>query len=429
MKKYIALLLLTSFSVPVSADMYTSLQQVYETNPQILAEREKVNKTAADLDLAKTGWQPTIGATAGIARAKTKVDALNQDDSYTQKEYGISASQNIFHGFSTTAQIKAMKSLLRAQEANLYATEQRVFLSAIDAYIHVLNTQQVLKLNQNNERVLKQYYDLYVEKEKVGVLTKTDVAQAQARWEGAKYRVIEARAEYDNALETFRRIYGMVDETYPEINLKRAEDIFPRNIEEAERTALASHPALTAVEAQEEAAEENITVARQTLMPSVDIKASVLKYHDIPVAEEITDSRIGVYLTVPLYDKGATFANTKKAKAEKSEIKMKYTETRRVVLEQLRQAWNLYQAQTSAIASAKARVSANKLALAGVRDEQQRGRRTVLDVLNAEQELLDSQVMLTQAKHAKISAYFAVLSGMGQLTPQNLNIVPVDFDR
>ena len=400
----------------------SALKDVYDTNPEILAAREKVKKTEADLGLAKSGWQPTVGLTGGISRARTKADGMNLKDNYTQKEYGISASQNIFKGFTTSAQIQAAKSLVSVQEANLYATEQNVFMLAIDAYINVLNAKEVLKLNKHNEKVLKEYYDLYVEKEKVGVLTKTDVAQAKARLEGAKYHVIEAQAKYDNSLETFRRIYGKVEDSYQKIDIKNIKVSFPKRVEDAEKTALAKHPAILAMKAQEEAADNNITVSKQTIMPSVDIKASSIKYDDIPVAKGITDSQIGIYLTIPLYDQGITFSKTSKAKAEKAEVQMALSQTRRMVLEKLHQAWNLYQAQVVAIHSAEARVSASKLALSGVRDEQARGRRTVLDVLNAEQEVLDSQVMLTQAEHAKISAFFAVLSGMGELTPEYLEL-------
>lgn len=407
---------------PVYADMYSSLKEVYMANPDILAARQKVEASESKLGLSKSGWQPAIGASAGIARAKTKATGMMVDESYTQKQIGVNLEQNIFEGFVTTAQIKAAKSALRAERAQLYATEQRVFLSAVNAYIDVLNAKEVLNLDKNNEKVLKEYYDLYVQKEKVGVLTKTDVAQAKARLEGAKYRLIDARAQYDNKLETFRRIFGKVEDKYQDITLNETQNIFPKSIAEAEQIALKSHPAVLAAEAQYDAADENITVARQTYMPKVDIKASAAKYDDIPVVDEIKDGRIGVYLTVPLYDKGVAFARTKEAKAQASEVKVLITQTQRAVLEQLRQAWNIYQAQTAAIVSAEARVQASRLALSGVRDEQERGRRTVLDVLNAEQELLDSKVMLTRAKHGKISAYFAVLSGMGALTPENLGI-------
>ena len=179
---------------------------------------------------------------------------------------------------------------------------------------------------------------------------------------------------------------------------------------------------LVAVQAQYAAADENITVARQTYMPSVDVKASAVKYHDIPVVDEITDGRIGVHLTVPLYDKGVTRAQKRKAKATRSEVQMMMIQTRRTILEHLRQAWNRYQAQKSAIEAADLRVRAARLALSGVRDEQEQGRRTVLDVLNAERELLDARVMRTQAGHARVAAYFAVLSGMGRLTPEALSL-------
>ena len=147
-----------------------------------------------------------------------------------------------------------------------------------------------------------------------------------------------------------------------------------------------------------------------------------MRFDDIPLADRVDDSRIGVYLTVPLYDKGTALAQTQKAKANASAIKAQITGAQRAVLEKLNQAWNIYQAQTAAITSAQIRIKASRVALDGVRDEQERGRRTVLDVLNAEQEVLDARVSLTQAHHRQTLAFFSVLSGTGALTPHNLGI-------
>ena len=420
MKKYLLFLICFLFCVPANADMYSALQQVYQTNPQILSARQKVKSASAGIDLARTGWQPSVGATAGIARAKTKLN--NTDFDYTQKQVGITLSENIFHGFSTTAQIDAAKSMAVLEKANLYATEQDVFLQAVNAYINVLNAREVLNLDKNNQKVLEEYFSLCEQKEKVGVLTKTDLAQAKARLELAKYAVIDANAGYENALETFRRIYGSLQENYTDIELNGTRQFFPKSINDAEKTALKSHPAILAAAAGYEAAKSNVTVSRESYMPSIDIKASAVKLKDVPVIDEVSDGRIGIYLTVPLYDKGTAFARTDKAEYEASALKENITQTQRIVLEKLRQAWNIYQAQGAAIETAQMRINANRLALEGVRDAQERGRRTVLDVLNAEQELLDSKVSLTRAKHAQISAYFSVLSGAGLLTADNLGL-------
>ncbi len=420
MKKYVALLMM--MAVPAWADIYTALREIDASNPEITAARSIVKASGADVRQSWAGWQPSVGVSAGIARAKTKADQMGIDESYTQKQLGVSVEQNLFQGFATNARIDAAKGQLQAEQASLYATRQTVFLEAVQAYLNVLNTREVLALRRNNEKVLREYYNLFSQKEQVGVLTKTDVAQAEARLELAKYAAIAAKADYDNALETYRRIYGQTENQYTDVSTDRLKPVFPKTIQEAEQQALANHPSILAADARYRSADAQITVARQTILPSVDVKASAMRFDDIPLADRVDDSRIGVYLTVPLYDKGTALAQTQKAKAHASAVKAQITGAQRAVLEKLNQAWNIYQAQTAAITSAQIRIKASRLALDGVRDEQERGRRTVLDVLNAEQEVLDARVSLTQAHHRQTQAFFSVLSGTGALTPHNLGI-------
>ena len=408
------------------ADMYGALQTVY-TNPVIARQRAAVSAARSDLSLARTGTRPYVGASAGTGFSRTKIGAETFD--YEPTQIGIEAQQNIFQGFSILAQIKAAKSMLAAQEAVLYATQQDVFMAAINAYINVLNAAEVLKLNKNNQRVLQEYYDLCVARENVGTLTRTDVAQASARLQGAKYQLAEATAGYDNSLETFRRIYGSVLDTYPDIDLDKMRHLFPESAAGAEEYAIKNHPSIVALNAQEAAARENITAAYKTILPSVDVRASVLQFEDLPVLDRVRDSRVGVYLKMPLYDRGTAFASADKVRHTVAGIQEQIINARRVVVENLYQAWNVYDAQAVAISAARSSIDANQMALDGIREEQQRGRRTVLDVLNAQQELLNSRVALVRAQHNQISAFFAVLSAVGKLNPDNLGIqVGVDTD-
>lgn len=405
---------------PAYADMYASLQRVYDANPVIAEKRQAVDAANADVRLARTDAKPYlgIGANAGLARTQL----AGQTFDYVPTQIGIQTQQNIFKGFSTIAQIKAAKGVLESQKAVLYATQQDVFMQAINAYIDVLNSEQVLKLNKNNQRVLQEYYDFCVEREQVGMLTKTDVAQASARLESAKYHVSDARAAYENSLETFRRIYGDTDDKYTDISVKRMASVFPKNVDAASEWAIKNHPAILALQSQRDAARENITVARQSMLPSIDVRASVMQFDDLPYVDRVRDGRVGVYLSVPLYDRGTASANVEKVRFTVAGIDDQIANTRAVILENLHQAWNLFEAQTDAISAAETAVAANKLALTGIREEQTRGRRTVLDVLNAEQELLNSQVALTRARHGKTAAYFAILASTGLLSPQNLGI-------
>lgn len=403
-----------------NADMYSALQYVYDLNPVINQERSAVDVAQADVRASTTEFQPYLGLSGNAGVARTKV--LGETFDYSPLQYGLEFQQTLFQGGANFARYKGAKNNLVAQQANLYATQQDVFMSAINAYIEVLNAKQVLYLNENNQRVLTEYYNFVRDRQSVGMLTRTDVSQASARLEMANYHVVDARAQYENALETFRRIYGDIDCKWTEINLTPVEHLFPDDIDVAEKEALRHHPILRALTAQEETARANITVAYKSILPSVDVRGSIQQIDDVPYLDDIRDSRVGVYLKVPLYDKGNAFANADKVRATVAGIQEQIINARRVIIENLRSAWNVFQAQEYAISATRASIDANKQALNGIRDEQARGRRTVLDVLNAEQELLNSQVAHTRAKHARISAYFAILSAIGVLTPENLGL-------
>ena len=403
------------------ADLYSALNIVYKTNPIIEQQRTVIDSARAQVKSATTGLQPYLGISGNAGAARTKIGEYTFD--YSPVQYGIEFQQNLFQGGAVFAQIKGAKSELAAANANLYAVQQKVFLDAINAYIEVLNAGAILKLNENNQRVLGEYYKYVSDVQAVGRLTKTDVAQAAARLEMAKYSVADANAKYDNALETYKRIFGTENKNCKDVDLEPVEHFFPIDIDSAQEDMLNKHPILMALTAQEEAVKQNITVAYNSMLPSVDVRGAIQKIDDLPYLDDVRDSRIGVYLKMPLYDKGNAFANVEQVRANVAGIHQEIINARRVITENLHQAWNMYQAQQVAISAAQASMDANKMALDGIRDEQAQGRRTVLDVLNAEQELLNSRVAHTRAQHAQISAFFAVLSALGELTPENLGLV------
>ncbi len=420
MKRLFFILLNYIFISGVQANVYSALQSVYDTNPIIGQERQKVNLARAQLDSAKTNLQPYLGLTGNVGMAQTDINGYSLD--YAPMQYGIEVQQNVFQGGAMFAKIKSGYGMLSAANANLYAVQQDVFLEAINAYVEVLNAQAVLELNENNLRVLREYYKFVDDGYIVGRLTKTDVSQASARMEMAKYGLADAQAQYDNAIETFRRIYGATEDVYENIDVDMVQDLFPGSVQVAEEQALRRHPVLTALGEQEAAIKQNMTVAYSSWLPSIDVRGAIQRLDNIPILDDVTDSRVGVYLKVPLYDKGNALANSDKVRANVATVQEQIKNARRVIVENLRSAWNLYMAQKSAIVATQASIDANKMALDGIRDEQKRGRRTVLDVLNAEQELLNSRVAHTRAKYAQVSAFFAVLAAIGELTPENLGI-------
>ncbi len=403
-----------------NADMYSELQSIYESSPVIMGSRAAVRAADAGVSASSAGFKPYLGVSANAGAARTKIGDYTFD--YNPTGIGLEFQQNVFQGFSTIAQYKGARAVRDAETAALYATESDVFLTAINAYIGVLRAGEVLKLNQNNQRVLQEYYNYCADNARVGRLTKTDVAQASARVEMAKYAMADAQAKYDNAVETFRRVAGTTPDEFSEIDMSRVKTLFPESVDAASEYAMKNHPAILALESRERAAREQIVIARKSMLPSVDVRGAIMQIDDIPYIDRARDSRIGVYLKMPLYDKGNAFANVDKVRYTVDGIQEQIVNARRTIDESLHQAWNMYNAQESAITAAQAGVKANQMALNGTRDEQKRGRRTVLDVLNAEQELLNTKVSLAQAKFGRTSAFFAVLSATGLLTPENLGL-------
>ncbi len=429
MKKYCGLILVLT-TLPAMADMYSELQNVYDSNPTIQSARADVNVANADVDAARSGYKPYLGLTGNIGVARTNLHIDNQmlgqfvddDVDYVPTEIGVQFQQNLFSGFSTVAGIKSAKAARTASESALRATQSAVFYDAINAYINVLNTRAVLDLANGNEKVLTQYYDNFKNRQRVGQMTKTDVAQASARLEASKYQIADAQANYDNALETFRRIYGTDVTDFTDIDLSRMDKYFPQSLADAEEYALKNNPALLALDSKRKAVNENVVVARKSILPSVDVRAQYMQVNNMPVIDRIRDGRVGLYVSVPLYDKGNAFAHVDKVRATVAGIDEQRIDTKNKVIEKLHAAWNVYNAQDAAIRAAESGVKAAEMALNGVRDEQKHGRRTVLDVLNAEQELLNARVSLVRAQHGKTSAYFAVLAAMGNLTPEKLGL-------
>lgn len=408
------------FSCNAWADVYSALQYVYDNNPIIGQARAELDMASANIDSSKTDLQPYLGLAGNVGMARTT--ALGYDFDYVPMQYGVEFQQNVFQGGAMFAQVRGAQMQYEAVLADLHAVQQTVLMSAINAYIEVLNARAVMELNKNNERVLNEYYKFVSDGADVGRLTQTDVSQASARLEMARYGLVDATAQYENAIGAFRRIYGDAQITFQDIDLGCVRGLFPKSVNTAQERALRNHPVLRALDAQEAAAKQNIKIAYKSILPSVDIRGAVQQMDNVPFLDDITDSRIGVYLRVPLYDRGNAFANADKVRANIAGIYEQIVDARRVVVENLNAAWNIYHSQESAIRAATEGVNANKSALAGIRDGQLHGRRTVLDVLNAEQELLNSQVAYTRAKHAQVAAFFAVLAAVGDLTPENLGL-------
>ena len=408
-----------------SADtLREALVSTYNSNPTITAQREALKGTDATVAIARAGSRPQVSATAGVNQDLTRTGGGNGRNFSA----GVDVSYPLFNGGSVSSQIKAAKTRVEAGRATLRAVEGDVFTEAVSAYMDVIRDRAIVELNKNQVDVLGTNLQATRDRFEIGDLTRTDVAQSEARLELARSNLATAGSRLAGSEENYRRVIGhSPDNLAPPPPLPP----LPTSPEEAVRIALASNPDLIAINQQSKAAGLDVNVARASRLPTIDAIGSG-RYTDYLGTEEkqfgpfaagsSTSTGVGVQARVPLYQGGLPAARIRQAQAIESQVLEQAVGTERSVVANTRSAFAAYMAAKDAIQSNQTAVSANELALEGARAEQTVGTRTVLDVLNAEQELLNSQVALVTARRDAYVAGFQLLNAMGQAEAQDLGL-------
>jgi TolC family type I secretion outer membrane protein len=301
----------------------------------------------------------------------------------------------------------------------LQSVEQEVFLDAVTAYTDVVAAKRVVDLAINNEQRLERQRQATVDRFEVGEVTRTDVAQAEARLAGAVAERVRAEGQLAQAIARFEAVVGFrpgdLTTRFPDVTR-------PASLIEAQARA-EKNPTLTAAEFAVDTALADVRVAQAALLPTLDLDGSV-SYIDEPTDTigSQTEARIAATLTIPLYQTGAEFSRVRQQKQVVEQRRRELDDARRQVNERVTQAW---EGLITAVASARSfeeQVRANRIALEGVQTEAQVGARTVLDVLDAEQELFQSEVDLVDARATEVVALYTLESAMGELTAEALEL-------
>ena len=402
-------------------DLTEALLAAFSSNPELAAQRSALDATAEGVKRARSGFFPSVNGQSSYSWASSKTGPTGYSPYIQSKSYSVSASQNIFSGFTTKNAVKAAKETLSAAEAQYRNTEQRIYLETVTAYLNVLRDEAVLNLNENQVRVLKRQYQAAKDRFQVGEITRTDVAQSQARLAGAETQTAIARANLAASRASYEQVVGRAPGTL--VNPEVLPEL-PPTLDEAISIGLAQNPLVHAARANEKAADYSVKQAKGGLLPSLsaDIGWSRREndgqfFAGQQFPSSITQTKSGgLTLSVPLYAGGARYSDIRRAKKVRSQRMHEIYAAERQVQSQVTQAWDQLLAARSSITSTKSQVSANTIALDGVRQEAAVGSRTTLDVLDAEQELLNSEVNLVRAERDKFVAAYNLLSTMGYLT-------------
>lgn len=419
-----------SIGAPSGAQAETlqeALASAYLNNPTLKAQRAAVRAVDESVPQAMSGWRPTVAVTSSIGRAIVDNNRIDRSVDLNPKGYDLTVTQPLFRGFRTEAAVERAKDSVRSAQAGLQSTEQDVLLQAASAYMDVIEAEAVVDLTENNVQVLQRQLDATRDRFRVGEVTRTDVAQAEARVSGAIAERIGAESDLQARRATYERVVGTVP---TEVSQPApVNDLLPQSLEEAVQLAITSRPSVVARQYSADAALDAIDGVRGELLPTVNVQAAVGQDWETQTPGFRSDSAsVVVQATVPLYQAGAVYSRLRESKHTAGQRRLEVDEARFQAREAAVQSWENLAAARASIESLTAQVEAAQIALEGVQREAQVGARTVLDVLDQEQELLDARVNLVRAQRNEYVAAFQLLTSVGRMTVQALELPIEAYD-
>ena len=344
----------------------------------------------------------------------------------TSEQVAVTLRQPVFRGLKTVAGTSQARAQVMAQRARLQSTEAQVLLESASAYLDVLRDQAVLDLQGNNVQVLNRQLEATRDRFRVGEITRTDVAQAEARWSGAVASRIQAEGTLQKSRANYENNVGKPPEALTQPPFVTG---LPGTIEEAIDAAIKANPNYAAADFTARAAQDGVDVTRGDILPTFDIEAQYAKGFDtLADKSKATNAQARAVLTVPLYQQGAEYARLRQSKHTAGQRRLEADQARLDARETTTAAWENYQAFTAGIESIAAQISASEIALEGVQREAEVGSRTVLDVLDAEQELLNARVNLVRAQRDQMVSAYQLFSAMGRLNAETLGLDVAGYD-
>ena len=426
--------------------LQSALVQAYRNNPTLNAQRASVRATDEYVPQALSGYRPKITATitggeqsmSGTTRVVSpNLPATafpNRPATYaTQSGYnapvalGASITQTLYNGFKTANQTREAESQVLAARATLQQAVQATLLNAATAYMNVLRDGAILDLQKRNVEVLQEQLRQTRDRFNVGEVTRTDVAQAESRLASGRSQVLTAEANYKASVATYRQVIGIEPKN---LSAGTPVDRFsPHTLPKAISVGTAVHPAVMSAEYSVDVAQLAVKVSEASLLPTLSVTGNFTKNYEVVgslnTIESYNASLLGT-LSVPIYQGGAEYSLIRQAKETLGQKRLDLDTARDQVRQTVVQSWGQLEAAKANIDATQAQVQAAEIALDGVRQEARVGQRTTLDVLNAQQELVNARVSLVTAQRDRVVASYTLLAAVGRLSPTVLGLhVPV----
>jgi outer membrane protein len=425
-----------------TSTMNTALVQAYKNNPQLNAQRAATRAVDENVAIALGGYRPRVTGTASythsylesLTRAGPTVICADPSvarncGSVGATSYGITATQTLFNGFQTGNRTRQAEAQVFAARETLRTTEQGVLLNAVTAYMNLLRDTAILELQRSNVTVLEATLRQTRDRFNVGEVTRTDVAQAESRLAGGRSQLLTAESNYITSRANYRQVIGV--EPGRLVAAMPVDRLSPRNLAGALARARTEHPTISTAAYNVDVAQYQVKVAEGALYPTATLQGQANRVQgstqQLNTAQSF-QAAVTAQLSVPLYQGGGEYATIRQAKETLGQRRLDLDTARDQVQQTVTQAWGQLEAAKAQIEATEAQVAAAEIALNGVREEARVGQRTTLDVLNAQQDLVNARVSLVTAQRDRVVASYTVLAAVGSFSPQIVGLGVPNYD-
>jgi outer membrane protein len=433
------LLLVCMGSTPVLADtIEAALVRAYQNNPQLNAQRAQVRVTDENVPQALSGYRPRVAVTASAGvqytdtlstqgGTPTQLVKTNIHGENAPRSVGATITQTLFNGQQTANRTRAAEGQVSGAREALRALEQTVLLSAATIYMDYLRDAAIVEVQRSNTRVLEQTLKQTRDRFNVGEVTRTDVAQSEAQLAAGKTQQLTAESNLTTTRANFRRIIG--NDPVALAPGSPVDRYSPGTLSGAVDLGLVENPNVTAAMFGIDVNYLQVKVNEGALLPTVTLQASVQQSNEQTLAINRSFGASAIaQLSVPVYQGGAEYSLIRQSKETLAQQRLVLEQTRDQTRANVVTAWGQLVAGKAQVASAQSQVTASEIALNGVREEAKAGQRTTLDVLNAQQALVNARVALVTAQHDRVVASYSVLNNVGRLSPQVLKLATTVYD-
>ncbi len=421
-------------SSAVPRTLAEALAATYAYQPALLAARAQLRATDENVPQALAGWRPTVvvAGTAGYGDGITREflqgswEKLRADRDIATAQATV--TQPLYTGGKVNASVNRAKNAVFAQRANLISQEETSFSNAVNAYVGVIESRQILAVDLNNQQVLAQQLRATQDRFRVGEITQTDVAQAEAALASAKAQTETAQGNLRTAEGTYVQVIGY----FPPADLVEPQPLrLPvRSVQEAIAMAEQNNPSVIAAQFNQASAQDAVDVAFAALLPQVSLQGQAFQSNN--ASTRLLNSNgyeVIANVSVPLYQGGSEYSAVRQARETVQQDERLVGDAKRTAVQNAVQAWQTLQAAQAAAASSAVAIRANEIAVQGEQRQVLVGTATTLDLLTVQQNLLNARVTLVQNLASLITASYGVTSAIGRLTARDLSLrVPLYDD-